>query len=81
VGGVGLVGCGLGHLGHSGLRPEREKERREMGCAQGEGERGFSLYFFSGFYFSFQNQISNYFESGLNSNFAEKILNTHGLIK
>jgi hypothetical protein len=61
------VGCGLGCLGRA-----REKGRgKEMGCAQGEEERGFSLYFFpfsfSDFCFSFQNQFQICFESNFDN--------------
>jgi hypothetical protein len=46
---LGWGGVAAGPLGQVGLRPEREKEREgEMGCAQGEEERVFSL--FSGFF-------------------------------
>jgi hypothetical protein len=78
VGYVGLVGVRLGRVG---LRPEREKERREWAEPR-RGKRELSLSFsIFGFYFSFQIANSNYFEFCLNSNFSVIFLNTRGLIE
>jgi hypothetical protein len=69
-----MLGCG-----------QRENKDRERWAAPRERERGFSPFFSS---FSFSDFLSllkiNFqicFEFCLNSNFAEKILNTHGLVE
>jgi hypothetical protein len=77
--------CGWGWAG--GVRPgplgpsQREgRGKKEVGCGPGGEKRVSPLFFWFSFLslFKFKFQLS--FEFCLNSNFAKKILNTHGLL-
>jgi hypothetical protein len=74
---VGLVeGCGWATWAEAG----REERGREVGCGPGR-ERRVSPSIFSGFYFSFQIQISICFEWSLKLKFSREVINTHGLVE
>jgi hypothetical protein len=86
---LGKFGLGvrllLGHLGRAGLRPRRKRERGRGPSPGREIERVspyfFLLSLFLIFVSLFKIPFQICFEFCLNSNFAERILNTHGLIE